>query len=88
MTASLYGCIKLPRRPTKQRSSPPDSRQKLLTCGRQIIERNGVRGLTVRGVATRAKVNLGTFVYHFGTREAFVAEVLESWYAPDRKSVV
>jgi AcrR family transcriptional regulator len=27
-------------------------------------------------------VNLGTFVYHFGTREAFVAEVLESWYAP------
>lgn len=73
---------KVPRRPTKQRSSPPDSRQKLLTCGRQIIERNGVRGLTVRGVATRAKVNLGTFVYHFGTREAFVAEVLESWYAP------
>ena len=41
-----------------------------------------MRGLTVRGVATRAKVNLGTFVYHFGTREAFVAEVLESWYAP------
>lgn len=41
-----------------------------------------MRGLTVRGVAARAKVNLGTFVYHFGTREAFVAEVLESWYAP------
>lgn len=62
--------------------SPPDSRAKLLTCGRQIIERSGVRGLTVRGVAVRAKVNLGTFVYYFGTREAFVAEVLESWYAP------
>jgi TetR/AcrR family transcriptional regulator, transcriptional repressor for nem operon len=62
--------------------SPPDSRAKLLACGRQIIERVGVRGLTVRGLAVRAKVNLGTFVYHFGTREAFVAEVLESWYAP------
>jgi AcrR family transcriptional regulator len=62
--------------------SPPDSRAKLLACGRQIIERAGVRGLTVRGLAVRAKVNLGTFVYHFGTREAFVAEVLESWYAP------
>jgi len=72
---------KVPR-PTNQRNRPPDSRTKLLNCGRQIIERSGVRGLTVRGVATRAKVNLGTFVYHFGTREAFVAEVLESWYAP------
>lgn len=69
-------------RPAQQRSVPPDSRAKLLRCGRQIVERSGVRGLTVRGVATRAKVNLGTFVYHFGTREAFVAEVLESWYAP------
>ena len=72
---------KVPR-PAKHRGGPPDSRAKLLTCGRQIIERSGVRGLTVRGVATRAKVNLGTFVYHFGTREAFVVEVLESWYAP------
>jgi AcrR family transcriptional regulator len=70
------------QRSTKQRHAPPDSRAKLLSCGRQIIERSGVRGLTVRGVATRARVNLGTFVYHFGTREAFVAEVLESWYAP------
>jgi AcrR family transcriptional regulator len=70
------------QRPSKQRNTPPDSRAKLLACGRQIIERSGVRGLTVRGLATRARVNLGTFVYHFGTREAFVAEVLESWYAP------
>ena len=66
----------------KSRGAPPDSRAKLLACGRQIIERRGVRGLTVRGVAARAKVNLGTFVYHFGTRDAFVVEVLESWYAP------
>jgi AcrR family transcriptional regulator len=36
----------------------------------------------VRGVAARARVNLGSFVYHFGSREAFVAELLERWYAP------
>jgi AcrR family transcriptional regulator len=27
-------------------------------------------------------VNLGTFVYHFGTREAFITELMEGWYAP------
>ena len=54
----------------------------MLACGRRIVARSGVRGLTVRGVALQAKVNLGTFVYHFGTRDDFIAELMESWYAP------
>jgi AcrR family transcriptional regulator len=36
----------------------------------------------VRGVCESAHANPGTFVYHFGTREAFVAELIERWYAP------
>jgi AcrR family transcriptional regulator len=36
----------------------------------------------VRGVAQRAQANLGSFVYHFGSRDAFVAELIEHWYAP------
>jgi AcrR family transcriptional regulator len=43
---------------------------------------SGVRSITVRGVCQLAGANLGTFVYHFGSRDAFVAEVIERWYAP------
>lgn len=58
------------------------TRARILACGRRIVTRTGLRGLTVRGVAAQAKVNLGTFVYHFGTRDEFIAELMESWYAP------
>lgn len=64
------------------KSKPEDSRARMLAHGRRIVARAGLRGLTVRGVAASAKVNLGTFVYHFGTRDRFVAELMESWYAP------
>lgn len=36
----------------------------------------------MREVAASAGANLGSFVYHFGTRDAFVRELLEDWYAP------
>jgi AcrR family transcriptional regulator len=58
------------------------SRDKLLKEGLAIARRSGLRAVTVRGVAARARVNLGSFVYHFGSREAFIAELLERWYAP------
>lgn len=64
------------------KSKPEDSHARILAHGRRIAARSGLRGLTVRGVAASAKVNLGTFVYHFGTRDRFVAELMESWYAP------
>lgn len=58
------------------------SRERLLREGLAIARRSGLRAVTVRGVAARARVNLGSFVYHFGSRDAFVAELLERWYAP------
>src|SRR5882724_6500255 len=58
------------------------SRERLLKEGLVIARRSGLRAITVRGVAARARANLGSFVYHFGSREAFVAELLERWYAP------
>ncbi len=58
------------------------SRERLLKEGLAIARRSGLRAITVRGVAARARVNLGSFVYHFGSREAFVGELLERWYAP------
>lgn len=58
------------------------TRERLLRQGLQLARRGGLRALTVRGVAARAQVNLGSFVYHFGNRDAFVAELIERWYAP------
>ncbi len=58
------------------------TRERLLRSGLQLARRGGLRALTVRGVAARAHVNLGSFVYHFGSRDAFVAELIERWYSP------
>ena len=58
------------------------TRQKLLDTGLAIAADKGLRGLTVRELAAAAEVNLGTFVYHFGNRDAFIDELVELWYAP------
>ena len=42
----------------------------------------GCAPLTVRGLSLRAGTNTGSFVYHFGNREAFLTELLERWYEP------
>ena len=63
-------------------AKPIASRERLIKGGLAIARRSGLRAITVRGVAGRARVNLGSFVYHFGSREVFVTELLERWYAP------
>jgi AcrR family transcriptional regulator len=63
-------------------ATAPATRERLLLAGLAMARRAGLRSVTVRGAAARARVNLGSFVHHFGTRDAFVAEVLERWYAP------
>ena len=44
--------------------------------------REGLRGLTVRELAAAAEVNLGSFVYHFGNRDAFIDELVGSGTPP------
>ncbi|GGY19813.1 TetR/AcrR family transcriptional regulator [Paludibacterium paludis] len=65
-------------------SSHPSNptRQALLLTGLEHARAHGFRTLTVRGVCAAAGINTGSFVYHFGQREAFVAELIESWYRP------
>ncbi len=62
--------------------SRPTTREQLLAAGRHVILSRGFSALTTREVAHGAGANLGSFVYHFGTREAFIETLLESWYAP------
>lgn len=59
-----------------------ETRDRLLNAGMNLALRVGLRGLTVRGICDAVGANPGTFVYHFGTREAFVEELIERWYAP------
>lgn len=59
-----------------------DSRERMLAAGLDLARALGLRKLTVRAVATQAQANLGSFVYHFGTRDAFVEELMERLYAP------
>lgn len=65
-----------------RRPADPQSRERLLQAGLALARQRGLRALTVRAVATQAQANLGSFVYHFGTRDAFIAELIEGAYAP------
>jgi AcrR family transcriptional regulator len=58
------------------------ARDALLRAGRDIVLRAGFADLTVREVAIAASANLGSFVYHFGTRDAFLRTLIEDWYGP------
>lgn len=62
--------------------APLSTRDRLLKAGWAVAHRQGVKALTVRAVAAEAGVNLGSFVHHFGTRDAFLSELIERWYAP------
>jgi AcrR family transcriptional regulator len=52
----------------------------LLAAGRELYPETGCAGLSVRKVAERAGANLGMFHYHFGSKDAFVRELLQSLY--------
>ncbi len=60
----------------------PDTRAVLLEHGARIAMRSGLRALTVRGLCHEAGVNPGSFVYHFGSRDKFLGELIELGYAP------
>lgn len=71
---------------TRHRTGRPAStavtRERLLRVGLALARKGGLRAITVRALSQRAGANPGSFVYHFGTREAYLAELLEQWYAP------
>lgn len=69
-------------KPGMPRLAELPTRDRLLAAGQALARRQGLRALTVRAVAARAEVNLGSFVYHFGNRERFIGELIEGWYAP------
>ncbi|MBI3228994.1 MAG: TetR/AcrR family transcriptional regulator [Burkholderiales bacterium] len=63
-------------------SADNPTRLALIEHGLQLAAEKGLRGLTVRELAAKSGVNLGSFVYHFGNREQFLDELVELWYGP------
>lgn len=63
-------------------SPPSDTRALLLDTGFALATRVGLRGITVRGLTRLTDTNPGSFVYHFGSRDVFLRELLERWYSP------
>ena len=54
-----------------------DARERIIDATLDGIDRVGVSGLTVRGIADAAGVNGAAINYYFGTKDRLLAEVLE-----------
>jgi AcrR family transcriptional regulator len=52
----------------------------MLESGKKIISKNGCSGLSIRKMANMAGVNLGTFHYHFKSKERFKKILLQEVY--------
>jgi AcrR family transcriptional regulator len=53
-------------------------RQALIDAAIAVVARRGLRGLTYRAVAEEAGVTHALVTHHFGSRDAFIREVVES----------
>lgn len=56
------------------------SDRRLIAAARRLFPETGCRGLNLRQVAAKAKVNLGMFHYHFKTKDEFLRRVLQEFY--------
>jgi len=54
-------------------------RAKLIETGRRILNRRGIKGMSVDEVAKAAGIAKGSFYGFFPSKEVFVLRVLESW---------
>jgi AcrR family transcriptional regulator len=62
-------------------SRPPRARDKVLDAFEEILLEDGERAATLDAVARRAGVSKGGLLYHFGSREALDAGLIERMHA-------
>ena len=55
---------------------PAATRDRLLRASWDCIRRRGLRGATSRAITAAADTNLGAITYHFGSKDALVAEAV------------
>ncbi|MFT7646434.1 MAG: AcrR family transcriptional regulator [Candidatus Poriferisodalaceae bacterium] len=52
------------------------TRQRMVSAGRTLLETEGLDGLSIQGVTAEADVALGTFYNHFAGKEALIEEIV------------
>ena len=57
-------------------TDPPGTREQLIRATREAIRDVGMPATTAREIAGRGSANLASIPYHFGTKDALVAEAL------------
>jgi AcrR family transcriptional regulator len=60
-----------------QKASEALRRQQILKAAHEVALRQGIDGLTVRAVATRARLSHGLVLFHFKRKEQLVSAVLD-----------
>ena len=58
----------------------PDSRSRILAAATPMFARRGLNGVSVRSLASAARVNLSMISYHFGGKEGLYAEILKEQF--------
>jgi TetR/AcrR family transcriptional regulator, transcriptional repressor for nem operon len=67
--------------------SRPSLREDILNAGLKVMFQTGYQGASVRDICAAAGAPQGSFTNHFRSKEAFVNEVLDRYFA-DLKTVV
>src|SRR5260370_37680832 len=63
------------------------TRDRLLVAARTLFARRGFAGASWRAITHRARANLGAVTYHFGSKQALYATVLEQLFGSLRERV-
>ena len=61
--------------------SRPSLRENILNAGLKVMFRSGYQGASVRDICAAAGAPQGSFTNHFRSKEAFVQEVLDRYFA-------
>lgn len=65
----------------------PSNRDKILTQGLRVVHERGFGGASVRDIVQAAGVPQGSFTNHFASKEAFGLEILELYFANNRRAI-
>jgi AcrR family transcriptional regulator len=72
----------------RARASATPAAQKTMTrflnATEEVFAKHGYEGTTIRAIATRARVNLGTLKHYWGSKRALFRELLERRFRPLR----
>lgn len=65
-----------------------DTRERVFGAATSLFASKGFRGTTIRDIATRARVNVASGHYHFGSKKTLYLAVLREQFAAIRQTLV